>query len=101
MLPLSCWKLLPAEMPADGPRTRKGIPLIPALCVQKPVHVEAFAASTFPVTVGEYRSFALDQRGYDRPELWQPQDFKHFKQAGQRHPATWTVKVGACGTLCV
>lgn len=63
------------------------------LCLQAAVEVPSFAAAAHPVTVGEFRSFVLEQHGYDRCALWDPSDFKHFKKAGQRHPATWTVKV--------
>ena len=55
--------------------------------------VDAFAAAAFPVTIEEFRRFALEQFGYDRPELWNSADFQHLKQSGQRHPATWTIVV--------
>ena len=55
--------------------------------------MDAFKAAAFPVTVAAFKRFALEQHGYDRAELWSPKDFKHFRSVGQRHPATWTVKV--------
>ncbi|KAK9789403.1 hypothetical protein WJX73_006308 [Symbiochloris irregularis] len=58
---------------------------------QAPQKVEAFAAAAVPVTVAQFRSFILQENGYDRPELWDPTDFNHFRKSGQRHPATWTM----------
>lgn len=59
---------------------------------QAPVTVPAFKAAAGPVTVAQFRQFVVEQHGYDRAELWSAEDFKHFKQAGQRWPATWTVQ---------
>ena len=58
--------------------------------------VPAFKAAAGPVTVAQFRQFVVEQHGYDRAELWSAEDFKHFKQAGQRWPATWTVQASQC-----
>lgn len=51
---------------------------------------EAFLVSRKPVTVGEFLTF-IKAGGYDRPEFWEPPDFKFFKEQGLSGPATWSI----------
>eukprot|EP00249_Psilotum_nudum_P030628 c43427_g1_i1 orf=292-2445(+) len=51
---------------------------------------DPFLLSPKPVTIGEYMFFVLEG-GYDRKDLWLPEDFTFFQKNGFKWPATWTI----------
>jgi ergothioneine biosynthesis protein EgtB len=53
------------------------------------VFVHAFALASRAVTNGEYLAFVED-RGYDRPELWLSDGFATMQREGWRAPLYWT-----------
>ena len=52
------------------------------------VEVPAFTIDATPVTNGEFLEFVA-HGGYDRPEWWQPDDWRWKTGAGVAHPACW------------
>ena len=56
-----------------------------------PLAVPAFLLAPAPVTVAAFRRFAFEQRGYQRPELWEPAAHAHLAAAGHTMPATWSL----------
>lgn len=45
--------------------------------------VAAFRVAASPVTIGEFYSFAVTARGYERSEFWAPEDYALFASKGQ------------------
>lgn len=66
-----------------------------------PVKVKNLRVSKRPVTVAEFREFVVDDRGYERPELWAPKDHAHFRSCGQRAPATWSMDEQTNDVSCI
>lgn len=62
-----------------------------------PLPVPAFQLAPAPVTVAAFRRFFVEQRGYERPELWDPQAHAHLAAAGHALPATWSLLPAAAG----
>ncbi|MCI0465152.1 MAG: ergothioneine biosynthesis protein EgtB [Gemmataceae bacterium] len=58
------------------------------------VEIDSFAMSRAPVTNGEFARFVEDG-GYRRRELWDPQGWDWLVQAGPQHPLYW-VRDGSC-----
>src|SRR5262245_28468071 len=64
---------------------------------ERPRHrtfVHAFEIASRPVTNAEYREF-IEDRGYERPELWLSDGWTTVRAAGWRAPFTWTERDGA------
>ena len=59
-----------------------------------PADLAAFKVSSVPVSVAQFRQFVIGDRGYERPELWDPQDYAFFKDREQSAPATWSLLDG-------
>eukprot|EP00897_Mesotaenium_endlicherianum_P009271 jgi/Mesen1/8372/ME000468S07806 len=55
---------------------------------------QAFAVAATPVSVGDFVRFIVEDRGYQRPELWQADELAYFQKLGQVCPATWSHKGG-------
>lgn len=52
------------------------------------VRVDGFRIDRTPVRVSEYLEFVSDG-GYDRAELWQPEDWRWRQRQGVGHPVFW------------
>jgi dimethylhistidine N-methyltransferase len=55
------------------------------------VHVKDLNVSKYPITVSEFRSFVLNDKGYDNPQFWSPADFDHLKAEGRKAPIGWSM----------
>jgi formylglycine-generating enzyme required for sulfatase activity len=54
------------------------------------VEVPPLRVAPAPVTVAQFWRFVVEDRGYQRPELWPPQAFEVLKAARRAMPATWS-----------
>lgn len=55
---------------------------------QAPVLVSSFSAAAKAVTIAEFHRFAVGERGYSKPELWKPEDWRVLQSSGQVITAT-------------
>jgi dimethylhistidine N-methyltransferase len=55
-----------------------------------PFTVKALSVAVNPVTVAEFYDFVVNKSGYSLRELWDKEDFDHFKKNGHEMPATWS-----------
>ena len=59
-----------------------------------PIRVPAFTCAPNPVSVAQFRVFAIEQRGYEKAEWWQAEDLAFFQKRKQTLPATWSMVEG-------
>ena len=52
------------------------------------IHVPGFRIDTMPVTIAQFRAF-VDDGGYRRPALWDPESWAWREAAGLEHPIAW------------
>jgi ergothioneine biosynthesis protein EgtB len=62
------------------------------------VFLEPFELASRPVTSGEFLAF-IDDRGYERPELWLSDGWDAVRQSGWRAPLYWEERDGAWSSL--
>lgn len=55
------------------------------------IDVEDLNVSKYPISVGEFRSFVIEDKGYENPRFWNPVDFEHLKIEGRKAPIGWSL----------
>lgn len=68
---------------------------------QAPQHVSSFQMASCPVSNAQFYKFAVESRGYEQEQYWMPEDLACLKTRKQSCPATWTVQVLLCLTICL
>ncbi|KAL4443671.1 hypothetical protein ABPG75_011408 [Micractinium tetrahymenae] len=59
---------------------------------QGPLGVPGLDVGAAPVTVAQFRRLVFQDKGYERPELWDDEAWRHLVGSGHSMPATWSLE---------